>query len=127
VPEAAPACFSVAAFYISPISPASVMEPELTDVSRSEPPAVGELRALAQLRDRVETAAREVERLRAENAALASRVTALQTRAGDPAALPLPESAHAEKLRAQIQGFIEAIDRVLAAAEPASAPRQRDA
>jgi len=100
------------------------MEPHCSDAARPEPPR-NELRALAQLRDRVEAAAREVERLRAENAALAERVAALQAEGGvAPAGPALPGGEDPERLRAQIRGFIEAIDRVLHAPEPAA--RHRD-
>ena len=64
--------------------------------------------ALARLRDRVEQAAAEIERLREENAALADRVSRMSEGgvgvnvSGDPA-----------HLRSTIQGFIDAIDRVL--------------
>ena len=76
----------------------------------SDEPARTEWRALARLRERVETAAREIERLRAENVALAARLA----EAGGPA---LPLDGDADEVRAQIQGFIEAIDRVLDAPE----------
>ena len=72
----------------------------------SDEPARTEWRALARLRERVETAAREIERLRAQNAALASRLA----ESGGPA---LPLDGDPEEVRAQIQGFIDAIDRVL--------------
>ena len=68
-------------------------------------------RALRRLRDRVETAAREIERLRAENAALAARVAELQE--GDPGALLAPGESP-EALRARVEAFIATLDRVLA-------------
>jgi hypothetical protein len=106
------------------------MEPELHDAARTEAPPRNELRALAYLRDRVEAAAREVERLREENAALAARVADLQTHSGQThsgtAALSLPGGEEPQKLRAQIQGFIAAIDQVLNTPEPADAARRRD-
>ncbi|GAB5536663.1 MAG: hypothetical protein Rubg2KO_29120 [Rubricoccaceae bacterium] len=76
----------------------------------SDEPARTEWRALARLRERVETAAREIERLRAENAELAAQVA----ESGGPA---LPLDGEPEDVRAQIQGFIDAIDRVLEAPE----------
>ncbi|MEO0556804.1 MAG: hypothetical protein AAF170_01340 [Bacteroidota bacterium] len=76
----------------------------------SDEPARTEWRALTRLRERVETAAREIERLRAENVALAAQVA----EAGGPA---LPLEGDPEDVRAQIQGFIDAIDRVLEAPE----------
>ena len=74
-------------------------------------PARTEWKALARLRERVETAAREIERLRVENAELAARLA----ESGGPA---LPLEGDSEEVRAQIQGFIDAIDRVLEAPEP---------
>ncbi len=78
------------------------------------PPA--EWRALSRLRERVEAAAREIERLRSDNAALARRVAELRAGFGDDApALSLPDAGDPEALRARVQGFIDAIDQVLAA------------
>ena len=76
-------------------------------------PARAEWRALTRLRERVETAAREIERLRAENAELARRLA----ESGGPA---LPLDGDGAEVRAQIQGFIDAIDRVLDVPEPAA-------
>lgn len=83
------------------------MEPDASrSPAHSDEPARTEWRALARLRERVETAAREIERLRKENAELTARLS----QAGGPA---LPLDGEPEAVRAQIQGFIEAIDRVL--------------
>ena len=71
-------------------------------------PARAEWRALTRLRERVETAAREIERLRAENAELAARLA----ESGGPT---LPLDGDSDEVRAQVQGFIDAIDRVLGA------------
>lgn len=104
------------------------MEPERSHISRSEPQPRKELRALAQLRDRVEAAARELERLRAENAALEARVAELQAGGdGAPSGATLPGGEHAEKLKAQIQGFIDTIDQVLNAPEAVASARAQDA
>lgn len=77
------------------------------------------LRALDRLRDRVEKAAREIERLRTENAELRARVQDLAAHdavEGDTgAALALGDDP--EAVRAQIEDFIGAIDRLLT--EPA--------
>ena len=83
------------------------------------PPA--EWRTLARLRERVEAAVREIERLRADNAALAARVGELQGALGDGGPAPaLPGDP--DTLRTRVQGFIDAIDAVLAADEsPADA------
>ena len=72
--------------------------------------------AVARLRERVEDAVAEVERLRAQNAALAERVAALQQEMGNEA-LALPGGSDPEALRAKIEGFIAAIDDVLAVSE----------
>jgi cell division protein FtsB len=82
-------------------------------------------RSLARLRERVETAAREIERLRVENAALAQRVTELQNNpasAGAAGPIGLSSIEDTDALRARIEGFIRAIDEVLegAEAEPAA-------
>ena len=69
-------------------------------------------RALASLRDRVETAAREIERLRTENASLAQRLVELENR---PEATRLPVGDDPEALKARIQGFIDTIDDLLRA------------
>jgi hypothetical protein len=74
---------------------------------------------LERLRDRVERAASEIERLRAENAELARRVNTL---GGDelfatvePLQPTLPGlEGDPTALRDKIQGFIDALDRVLA-------------
>lgn len=65
--------------------------------------------ALARLRDRVEAAAAEIERLRQQNARLADRL-ARGDRSDGPA---LPASGDPAALRAQLQGFIDAVDRAL--------------
>lgn len=92
-------------------------------VSPAGEPARTEWRALARLRDRVETAALEIERLRTENAALARRVAELQD-GGAPEAL-LGEGESPEALRARVEAFIASLDRVLAAS-PDSADARSD-
>jgi hypothetical protein len=94
------------------------MEPDAS--SRPVPPPPAEWRALSRLRERVEDAVREVERLRAQNASLARRVAELQEGLGADEApgLAFPGGADPDALRAKIQGFIDAIDEVLAAPEP---------
>ena len=73
------------------------------------------LAAMEQLRKRVEAAVAEIERLRAENAALAERVETLA--AHDIVGETTPRLAlegDPDALREQVEGFIEAIDRMLA-------------
>lgn len=91
------------------------MEP---DASPPPPPtAAVELRALGRLRERIEAAAREVERLRDDNAALAERLAELQE-APEPG--PVPSAGDdPEQLRARIAGFIGTIDRLLDGDVPA--------
>ena len=86
------------------------MESDATSRSAAPPPA--DWRALSRLRERVEDAVREIERLRSQNAALARRVTELQDQLGDEGGVRLHES-DPEALRTRIQGFIDAIDDVL--------------
>ncbi|HEX8299892.1 MAG TPA: hypothetical protein VF594_12090 [Rubricoccaceae bacterium] len=90
------------------------MEPDATSRAVAPPPT--EWRALSRLRERVEAAVREIERLRADNAALAARVAELQEGLGDESpALVLPGAGDPDVLRARVQGFIDALDEVLAA------------
>jgi hypothetical protein len=76
-------------------------------------PPRDDLRALRRLRERIEAAVQEVERLRAENAALAARVAALE--GGDGAGVPfdLATPGSADELRARLDGFIAALDQAL--------------
>ncbi len=86
------------------------------ETPRPVTPPPAEWRALSRLRERVEEAAREIERLRSSNAALAQRVLELQAGLGDDApAISLPDMGDPEALRARVQGFIDTIDEVLAA------------
>jgi hypothetical protein len=71
-----------------------------------------ELRVLRRLRERVEAAVAELERLRAENAALASRVAELEGGDAGAPTIPLP-SSNGEDMRARLDGFIAAIDQAL--------------
>ncbi|MDX1419647.1 MAG: hypothetical protein R3181_06745 [Rubricoccaceae bacterium] len=103
------------------------MEPERPTPLTPDAAPRTELRALAQLRDRVEAAAQEMERLRAENTALAARVAEVQDGDAPGAAAPaLLAGEDPEKLRAQIRGFIEAIDQVLNAPEASDVSRSRN-
>jgi broad specificity phosphatase PhoE len=91
-------------------------------------PAGAHADPLARLRERVERAAAEIERLREENARLAERVAGLaehEVFASGEAALPkLAAGEDPEELKARIEGFIDALDRVLAARSeaPMSSP-----
>lgn len=73
------------------------------------------LPSLERLRDHIRQAARELERLREENRALHERLTALEARpALDPDGTALTFDEDPAKLRARIEGFIEALDAYLA-------------
>lgn len=89
---------------------------------RAEPSDGGRsLQALERLRERVEAAAAEIERLRAENAELAARVrelAALDAAGGDATVLGLSIDEEPEALREKIEGFIAVIDRMLAEPSP---------
>ena len=80
----------------------------------ARPTSVKSLSALEKLRDRVEVAARELERLREENQALAGRLAELEANplAGQESTfIPLDEDP--ELLRRKVSGFISAIDEYL--------------
>lgn len=102
------------------------MEPTASpSPASSEGPPRREWRALAQLRDRVEQAAAELVRLRAENEALAARVAEMEAGGGGL----VPAGTDPEALKKQVRRFIEAVDQAIEAAEggsesaPASASR----
>lgn len=92
------------------------MEP--TDTPEDEPAraesARTDWRSLSLLRDRVEAAAREIERLRMENAALGKRLVELQADADAPS-FAFASGEDPDRLKAQVQGFIDLIDGLLAA------------
>ena len=95
------------------------MEPPATpeDAPGRPEPARADWRSLTTLRDRVDAAAREIERLRAENAALGKRLVDLQDHAAAPsfslAGLDADEDPAA--LRERVRGFIDLVDGLLAA------------
>lgn len=71
--------------------------------------------SLERLRERVEAAARELERLRRDNVLLARRIAELESRpevAQDEAFVVFEEDR--ESLRRKVEGFIQAIDAYLA-------------
>lgn len=81
------------------------MEPESTPRSEQE--------SLAHLRDYVSKAVDEIVRLRAQNTALARRLSQLESGpSGSP--IELAGTSDPEELRATIQGFIDSIDTYLA-------------
>lgn len=94
------------------------MEPSAaSEADPGRPEARPEWRSLSHLRDRVEAAAREIERLRTENAALAARLAELQeSRAAEPS-FTFGEGEDPEDVKARVQGFIDLVDGLLAAGE----------
>lgn len=89
-------------------------EPQASDNAAATPVHLSGLDVLERLRDRVEVAARELRRLRDENAHLVERIRELEAHpATSPSALPLSLDKDPELLRRRITGFIEAIDRYL--------------
>jgi len=81
------------------------------------PEARPEWRSLSHLRDRVEAAVREIERLRAENVALAERLAALQAERDEAPSFVFGDDEEPEAVRAKVQGFIDLVDGLLAAGE----------
>lgn len=72
------------------------------------------IESLERLRENVESAAREIQRLREENVALGERIRQLESRPGvKPHPMPLALDADPEVLRRRIASFIESIDRYL--------------
>jgi hypothetical protein len=98
------------------------MEPDVPPPSDdTDRPGAGraEWRLLHRLRDRVEAAAAEIERLRAENAALAERVAALRDSQDTSPSFSFGGGGEdPDALREKVQGFIDTIDGLLGAARP---------
>ena len=86
-------------------------------------PQRAEWRTLARLRERVQTTALEIERLRTENAALAQRVLELQNSRAEaaPELALAADGEDADALKARIEGFIRAIDDILDGPDTAEA------
>lgn len=71
--------------------------------------------SLERLRDRVQTAVRELDRLHKENAVLTERIKDLEKRpAIDGVGTLLDFDENPDTLREKVEGFIEAIDQYLA-------------
>jgi hypothetical protein len=92
-------------------------DPDDASGSRPDPGSRGP-DPLERLRDRVERAATEIERLREENALLADRLRAVAEAGPEgegqpPQALPAI-GGDPEATREKIQGFLDALDRLLA-------------
>ena len=91
-------------------------EPARADTGR------GDWRSLSHLRDRVDAALREVERLRAENAALAKRLIELEDGASDGPSFSFGEGENTDVLKTRVQGFIDLVDGLLAGGDGAGDP-----
>jgi len=78
-----------------------------------EPTTRNEHESLTALRDHVSRAVDEIVRLRAQNTALARRLSELDS-GSDGAAVNLAGATDPEELRGRITGFIDAIDLYLA-------------
>lgn len=91
------------------------MEPTATpeDESARADSTRADWRSLSTLRDRVEAAAREIERLRSENAALGKRLVEMQDTASG-ASFSFGDDQDADALKERVQGFIDTIDGLLA-------------
>ncbi len=76
------------------------------------------LQAFVDLRDRVNKAIKEIERLRKENGTLSKKVKELEAGGGGNG-FSLGDGEAPEELRAKIEGFIATIDTMLG--EPAEA------
>jgi len=85
------------------------------EVFEELPASLRGIQALERLRDRIQTAANEILRLREENAALAERIARLEAHPSsmleEGTLLHLEEDP--EVLRRKVAAFIEAIDRYL--------------
>jgi hypothetical protein len=96
------------------------MEPTApSEADPVRPESRPEWRSLSHLRDRVEAAVREIERLRSENAALHARLGELQDERADAPSFVFGEDEDPTVLKARVQGFLDLVDDILQASEPA--------
>ncbi|MEX0599644.1 MAG: hypothetical protein WD021_00525 [Rhodothermales bacterium] len=87
---------------------------ETSEAGTSERVSLKGMASLERLRDRVEAAASEMERLREENETLLQRVKKLETRPDvDPRGTFLSLDHDPEELKRKIASFIDAIDSYL--------------
>ena len=100
-------------------SPPPRMEPTApSEADPARPESRPDWRSLSHLRDRVEAAVREIERLRAENADLARRVAELQDESASAPSFRFGDSDDPNALKARVQGFIDLVDGLLRADDP---------
>ncbi len=104
-----------------PSQPAAPQDPQPASNDGGSPPKrrgtvpLKNPQSLERLRDHVKKAARELERLRAENAALTERIRHLETTpAVDLEGTVLAFDEDPDRLREKVEGFIQAIDAYLA-------------
>ncbi len=94
------------------------MEPTApSEADPVRPESRPEWRSLSHLRDRVEAAVREIERLRSENAALAKRLLELQDHEAAAPSFAFGEGEDPDVLRTRVQGFIALVDDLLQAGD----------
>lgn len=94
------------------------MEPTApSEADPARPESRAEWRSLSHLRDRVEAAVREIERLRAENAALHARLGEIQADQARPS-FAFGEGEDPDALKTRVQGFLDLVDGLLDADAP---------
>lgn len=97
------------------------MDPNVSPENGS-PPSEGlrsGWRSLSHLRDRIDAAVREIERLRAENADLARRLVDLEDGPPSPS-FSFGDDESPDVLRARVQGFIDLVDGMIESGSPPS-------
>lgn len=100
-------------------SPPPRMEPTApSEADPARPESRPEWRSLSHLRDRVEAAVREIERLRAENATLHARLGDLQDDRAAAPSFAFGEGDDPAALKTRVQGFLDLVDGLLEADEP---------
>ena len=105
------------------------MEPTApSEAEPGRPDPRPEWRSLSHLRDRVDAAVREIERLRSENAALAKRLIEIQEGGGTGStpSFSFGEGEDPAALKARVQGFLDLVDGLLQAGEGAGGDGSAD-
>ncbi|PAP75653.1 hypothetical protein [Rubrivirga marina] len=105
------------------------MEPTApSEAEPGRPDPRPEWRSLSHLRDRVDAAVREIERLRSENAALAKRLLEIQETGagGSSPSFAFGEGEDPAALKARVQGFLDLVDGLLQAGEGAGGDGSAD-
>ena len=95
------------------------MEPTApSEADPARPESRPEWRSLSHLRDRVDAAVREIERLRTENATLHARLLELQDDRGNAPSFAFGEGEDPAALKTRVQGFLDLVDSLLEADAP---------